>query len=348
MDRFASIQTFVQVAQLGSFAGAARRLNMTPAMATNHVQALEQRLGVRLLNRTTRKVALTEEGAGFYERCARILSDMAEAESVARARQSTPSGTVRLNTDVALARVLSPIIADYTSVYADVSFELIMTDHMVDMIEEQFDLAIRAGELRDSNYLIRRSLGVGRFALCAAPRYLARCGTPRHPKDLAAHNCLNVAHPARDDQWHFAGADGAHAITVAGNLRSNSVEALRVATVAGQGLCLLPLLSVADDLAAGRLVTLLPEYTTADALVHAIYHAGGHMPVKLRSFLDFVIARLRTGSPDPARAAPVKGDAEILRSAPRRRAAARSGAAPERIETFLSGRVRAGHATIMA
>lgn len=301
MDRLASISAFVQVVETGSFSAAAKRLKVAPALVTKRVQCLEERLGIRLLNRTTRKVGLTELGERYYQRCARFLSDFAEAESFARSLQSTPHGTFRINTSVALARILSPIIAAYVEIYPDVSFELIMTDHMVGMVEEHFDLAIRAGVLPDCNSLIRRSLGIGRFALCAAPAYLARAGVPHHPKDLAAHNCLNFAQSRTDRDWRFTGREGEYVVGINGNLRSNSIEALRAATLAGQGICLLPQLVVADDLWAGRLERLLAEYPTPDAIIHALYPAGRHESAQLRTFLDFLVKQLRDTDRDRKR-----------------------------------------------
>jgi DNA-binding transcriptional LysR family regulator len=298
MDRITSISAFVQVAESGSFSGAARRLNITPAMVTNHVQFLEGRLGVRLLNRTTRKVGLTEAGTRYYQRCTRILSDLAEADSFARSLRAAPHGTFRLNTDVALARLLGPVIADYVAVYPAVSFELIMTDQSVDMVEERFDLAVRAGDLPDRNSLIQRRLGIGKSAICAAPAYLTRAGVPRHPKDLAGHNCLDVVPSPAGAEWRFAGPDGEYLVEVGGNLRSNSLEALRAAAVAGHGVCVLPLTIVADDLRAGRLERLLPEYRTPDAIIHAVYPAGPHVSVNLRTFLDFLLERLRAAERD--------------------------------------------------
>src|SRR6266568_3513300 len=167
MDRITSMSAFVRVVEIGSFCGAARRLALSPAMVTSHVQALEQRLGIRLLNRTTRKVSLTEEGAEFYHRCVQILAEIEEAESLASAQRSTPRGTLRVNTSVALARVMAPLTSEYLAIYSDVSVELIMTDRMVDMVEEQFDLAICSGPLPDSG-LIGRRLGLGQVALCAS------------------------------------------------------------------------------------------------------------------------------------------------------------------------------------
>ena len=293
MDRITSMQAFVQVVDTGSFAGAARRLSVSPAVVTGAVQSLEKRLGVQLLNRTTRKVNLTEVGRGFYERCSRILAEIDEAETLASALQASPRGRLRLNTSVALARLVTPLIGDYVALYPEVLFELIMSDHMVDLVEEGFDLALRTGALPDSSLRLRR-LGVGRMVLCAAPRYLARRDAPEHPSDLGHHNCLVYVNSESASRWRFSGPDGEHEIAVSGNLRSNSIEGLRSAVLAGMGASLLPAIIIADDLKSGALVQLLPRYTTNEVVVQAVYPPGRHVSAKVRTFLDFLAERLCT------------------------------------------------------
>jgi len=293
MDRITSMQAFVQVVDTGSFAGAARRLSVSPAVVTGAVQSLEKRLGVQLLNRTTRKVNLTEVGRSFYERCSRILAEIDEAETLASALQASPRGRLRLNTSVALARLVTPLIGDYVARYPEVSFELVMSDRMVDLVEEGFDLALRTGPLPDSSLRVRR-LGMGRAVLCAAPRYLARLDAPQHPSDLARHNCLAYLNSESASRWRFSGPDGEHEVAVSGNLRSNSIEGLRSAVLAGVGASLLPAIIVADDLKSGALVELLPRYATNEMVVQAVYPPGRHVSAKVRTFLDFLIERLCT------------------------------------------------------
>jgi DNA-binding transcriptional LysR family regulator len=296
MDRIMSMQAFVQVVDNGSFSGAAKRLEVSPAVITSHVQSLEERLGVQLLTRTTRKVALTEVGRSLYDRYTHILAELDDADGMASALQATPRGTLKLNTSVSLARLVTPLIADYVALYPDVSFELVMSDRMVDMVEEGFDLALRSGPLPDSS-LKRRRLGMGRMVLCASPAYLARHGRPERPEDLARHNCLIHINSHLEHHWQFSGADGEHDVDVAGNLRSNSIEGLRAAVLAGLGVSLLPTVNIADDLKTGHLVRLLPEYRTAEVVVQAVYPAGRHVSVKVRTFLDFLVERLCQGAP---------------------------------------------------
>jgi len=289
MDRLASMQVFVQVVDSGSFAGAAKRLAASPAAVTHHVQSLEDRLGAQLLNRTTRKLSLTEVGRTFYENSARILAQVAEAEHSATLLQTTPRGLLRLNTSEGIARVVVPLIAEFTDTHPEMSFDVVLTDRMVDMVEGGFDLALRAGPLPDST-LISRKLALGKLILCAAPDYLARRGAPQRPEDLADHNCL-IYHMF-GNEWHFTGRAGAVAIAVSGNLRSNSLEAVRRAALSVQGVALLAAVVVAEDLQKGALVRLLPDYDANEVAVQAVYPASRRLSVKTRTFLDFLAQRM--------------------------------------------------------
>jgi DNA-binding transcriptional LysR family regulator len=286
------MSSFVQVVDSKSFSRAARQLKLSQGAVTGHVQSLEQQLGVRLLNRTTRKVSLTEEGAQFYQRCIQILAEVAEVENLATSFQQAPRGRLRLNTDVTLARVVAPVVSEYVRSYPEVSVELIMTDQIGDLVEGKFDLAIHAGLAFDSS-LIQRRLGKAQRVACASPIYLALRGTPRIPEDLAEHNCLTISSSSCTNRWRFTSRTGEHEIKVAGNLRSNSIEAIRAAALKGQGVCLLPLLSVAEDLKTGRLLRLLPDYAAVEAAIQALYLGGRHLSARVRTFLDFVAKRMR-------------------------------------------------------
>jgi DNA-binding transcriptional LysR family regulator len=292
MDRMMDMRALVGVVDSGTFNGAAKRLKVSPAMITSHINSLEERLGIQLLSRTTRKVNLTEAGRTFYERCTRILAEVDEAESIASALQVTPRGTLRLNTSVALARLVAPLITEYVKLYPEVAFDLVMTDRMADLVEKGFDLALRAGPLPDSSLMARR-IGLGRLVLCASPAYLVEHDAPTMPADLAAHNCLLALNSFPDSGWRFIGADGEHNITATGNLRTNSVEALRMAALAGQGIALLPAVIIAVDIRAGNLVQLLPEFRTNEAVIQAVYPSNRYLSAKARTFIDFLIRRLR-------------------------------------------------------
>lgn len=296
MDQFASISAFVQVANIGSFSGAARRLEMSPASVTARIRALEQQFGTRLFNRTTRHVSLTDEGEAFYERCKRILVDLAEIENLANALQAKPSGKLRLNADPALALIIAPLLGEYAASYPEISCELVITNEMVNPVEEKFDLLLVTGPLRDSA-LIARRLGSSPRLLCAAPSYLDRSGWPRHPKDLRAHNCLDLI-GNNDRSWRFVGADGEHLIGISGNFRSNSFDALRASALAGHGICLLPLSLVAGEIANGTFVRLLAGYAATADIIQALYPPHPHLATKLRSLLDFLARRLRDDRSD--------------------------------------------------
>jgi DNA-binding transcriptional LysR family regulator len=183
-----------------------------------------------------------------------------------------------------------------------------MTDRMVDLVEEGFDLALRTGPLPDST-LIARRLGLGRKLLCASPDYLAHHGTPQHPADLAEHNCLTYINSFLEHHWHFTGPDGEHDVDVSGNLRTNSIEGMRAAALAGLGICMMPSMSIGADVVSGRLVRLLPEFRTTEAIIQAVYPASRHLSLKVRTFLDFLVERLacEEKAPSAARAVLLNG-----------------------------------------
>jgi DNA-binding transcriptional LysR family regulator len=313
------MRALVEVVNSGAFNAAAKRLDMSPAMITNRINSLEERLGIQLLSRTTRRLNLTEAGRTFYERCTQILADVDEAESTASALRAKPRGTLRLNTSVALARLVAPLIAEYVKRYPDVAFDLIMTDRLGDLVKDGFDLALRAGPLPDSS-LIARRIGLGRLVLSASPAYLAEHGTPARPADLGGHNCLLSLNSFPDGGWRFIGADGEHAVAATGNFRTNSVEALRRAALSGHGIGLLPAVIIAGDLRAGTLIPLLPEFRTSEAVIQAVYPSSRHLPAKARTFIDFLASRLQADpdwAPSPLT---VVGQAGPTRSPARRRA----------------------------
>jgi DNA-binding transcriptional LysR family regulator len=302
MDRMTSMATFVKVVESGGFSAAARALGISPSMVTTHVRALEERLAVRLLNRSTRKVSLTEAGHAYYERCLQILTDVEEAERIAEALQSTPRGTLRLNTSVAIPPFLAPVIAEFASLYPEVSVNLAMTDRMVDLVEEGFDLAVRNMSVPDSS-LMARCVATYRFVVCGSPGYLAARGVPREPADLVHHNCLIYSHSAWGNEWHFAGPAGEQSVAVVGNLQANSDNALRLAAVHGQGLALAPSFLLIDEIRSGRLVPVLTEFLQTDHAVNAIYPHRRHLSAKVRSFIDLLARRFRD---DPAWADPCR------------------------------------------
>jgi DNA-binding transcriptional LysR family regulator len=291
MDRLTSLTVFARVVEAGGFSAAARRLNMSTTMVSNHVQSLEDRLGARLLNRTTRKVSLTEIGKAYYERCTRILAELEEADRAAGALQSTPRGTLRLYTGTHIVRFIAPVVAEYLALYPEASVELFMGERMVDLVEEGYDLAIRATPPPDSSLIVRRLTG-WRPVLCCSPGYLDAHPAPRQLSDLAEHNCLRYAHYPFEE-WRFTGPDGAAAsIRVSGNLLTSSGEALRVAALAGQGIFLAPGFIAGEDLEAGRLVPILTQYRPLALAITAVYPHRHHLSAKVRGFIDLLAQRI--------------------------------------------------------
>jgi DNA-binding transcriptional LysR family regulator len=251
VDRFDNMRVFAKIVESGSFAGAAARLGISAGMVSQRVKDLEERLGVRLLNRTTRKVSLTETGRAYYERCTGLLAELEETERAVSDMHSAPRGELRVNAAPTFGTLhLAPAIADFTARYSDISVELMLSDRMAEMIEERFDVAVQIGQLPDSS-LIARQLALCRLVVCAAPSYFARHGVPHAPADLAMHNCLTIVTGVSYYRtWHLVAADGsALNVTPVGNLRTNSAAVLKVAALAGQGVAYLPTYLVGDRVA---------------------------------------------------------------------------------------------------
>lgn len=291
MDRLTSLTAFVRVVDSGGFSAAGRRLNMSTAMISNHVHALEERLGVRLLNRTTRKVSLTEAGKAYYDRCTHILSDLEQADDIAGALQSTPRGTLRVHTSTSMVPLVSSVVTEFLTSYPEASVDLTMGERTVDLIDEGYDVAIRLTPPPDSS-LIVRGLAHWRHVLCCSHDYLEKHRPPEQLSDLSSHNCLrHVLYPF-EDGWHFTDRKGAlAAVKVSGNLVTNSGETLRVAVLQGVGICLAAGFLVHDDLEANRLVRLLPEYRPVELSMNAVYPHRHQLSVKVRTFIDLLAQR---------------------------------------------------------
>ena len=292
MDRFVGMAVFAKVVESSSFAAAARHFDMSPAMVSEHVRTLEERLGVRLLNRTTRRVSATEVGQNYYERCLRILGEVGDAERAAGDLQAAPRGLLRVTTSVAFgAHQLAPAIADYLAAYRDVSVDLILEHNYLDLLEERIDVAIRLGQLSDSS-LIARKLYAVEMVLCASPGYLAANGTPQQPRDLVKHDCLIYTYAARR-AWTFTDQKTGkkEVIRISGRLLANNGDALLAFALKDTGIVLAPDYLVADELGAGRLIRLLPEYKTQEMPVYAVYPHSHYLSAKTKTFIDFLAAR---------------------------------------------------------
>ena len=289
MDRFDQMTTFVRVVELGGFAAAARDLGAAPSAVTTHIQALEQRLGARLLNRNTRHVKPTEVGEAYYRYCLDVLNRLEQAENLVESMQGKPRGVLRLNTSVLVANLITPVIADYTAQFPDVSIRLIATGRHVDFIEEQFDVSIRHS-MPDNDSLIVRKLAEYDFVVCASPNYLANRPRPEAPADLVGHNCILYTDSGYGDRWPVF--DCPEAVAVKGNLQTNSPLVLLGAAEAGEGIVVLPRFLAANALAEGRLLGLLSEHTTLRKPICAIYPHRGLVPAKAAVFVDMVAAHL--------------------------------------------------------
>jgi DNA-binding transcriptional LysR family regulator len=295
LDRFIGMAVFAKVVESASFAAAARHFAMSPAMVSKHIRTLEERLGVRLLNRTTRHVSATEVGQNYYERCLRILNELEDAERAAGDLEAAPRGLLRVTTSVSFgAHQLAPAIADYLTAYPAVSIDLSLHDNYVDLVEERIDLAIRLGQLADSS-LIAKKLYAVEMVLCASPGYLAANGTPQKPRDLVKHNCLIYTYAA-PRAWTFTeqkpGKPGKdEVIRVSGRVSANSGDPLLALALKDTGILLGPDYLVANDLSAGRLVRLLADYKTQETPVYAVYPHSHFLPAKTRTFIDFLAAR---------------------------------------------------------
>jgi DNA-binding transcriptional LysR family regulator len=280
---------FATVVAAGSFAGAAQRLKMSPAMVTNHVRSLEERLGARLLNRTTRKLSLTEAGRSYYEQAALILAQIEAADSSVAALTSAPRGTLRVNAASILARNMAPLIAGYCEAYPEVTVQFTTTDRMVDLVEEGIDVAIRFNQPPDSSLIIRR-LGQFSVILCASPAYLAKHGTPREPADLSHHQCLAYSYQGFERltrEWTVAGPAGEVTVPISSNLQTNSLDTIFAAACEGRGIAMALSCAVEEAIRDGRLVRVLPEYQKGEFPIVALYPHRQYISAKLRSFLDF-------------------------------------------------------------
>jgi DNA-binding transcriptional LysR family regulator len=291
MDRFASITAFVRVTESGGFSAAGRRLNLSKATVSDQVQALENTLGVRLLNRTTRRVSLTEIGRSYYERCVQLLQDLEEADAAADAHQATPRGQLRIYCQQGIGRFVAPVVTDFLARYPEASVDLRTGPAMIDLVQEALDLGISPFPPPDAT-LVRRRLGTLSLMVCGAPAYLEKHPAPQSPADLAGHNCLRHPHTPSPDEWHFVDPRGNPIVArISGSLISSSSETTHAAAMAGIGLILTSPFVVADLIAAGALVPLLPDYRAQEVEINALYPHRRHLSAKVRAFIDMLVDR---------------------------------------------------------
>jgi DNA-binding transcriptional LysR family regulator len=286
MDKLDQIMTFVRVVELGGFSAAARDLEVAPSVVTTQIQALEQRLGARLLNRNTRRVHATEVGEAYYGRCLDLLRRFDLADDFVQSMQAVPRGVLRLNVSLPVVELITPVVPKYAAQYPDVSVRMIVTGRDLDLIEDHFDLAVRH-RMPDNASLIVRKVGEFGLVACASPKYFAGRAKPEKPSDLLDHNCLIYTDSGSADRWPVFSSD--NEMSLHGNLHTNSTLALVGAAEAGQGIVLLPAFAAARPLAEGRLVAVLQEFTTVRRPVTVIYPHRGLAPTKTTAFVDLLI-----------------------------------------------------------
>lgn len=296
MDQFRQIEAFSAVVQHGSFVKAAERLGMSKAVVSRLVIELETQLGTRLLQRTTRRLSLTDTGSDYLERCRQILDDLAQANAAASATTAQPAGRLKINAPLTFGNLhLAPLWGEFLKLHGRVELDVTLSDRVVDLVEEGFDLAIRisaSAALPDSS-LVARELSVDRTILCASPGYLRGATPIRQPQDLAGHSVLAYSYWSGGDAWTFDGPHGRASVTTRPRLRANSGDTCRAAALADQGVILQPGFLVGEDLKAGRLVELLPDHRGPALAIHAVYPSRRHVAGKVRAMVDFLVEAFR-------------------------------------------------------
>lgn len=294
VNRSGELEVFVRVIELGSFSAAARACSMTPSAVSKLVARLEQRLGTRLVNRSTRQFHLTPEGCAFYERGVRVLADLEEAERSA-GMHSVPHGRLRVNANVPFGHhFLLPLVPQFLEHYPDVTLDIVLSDEVIDILEQRTDVAVRAGPLKSSS-LMARKLGETRMVIVGAPAYLTRHGTPSSLADLQQHNLLGANYVRAQQGWPMRQAGADTRVTVTGNAQASDGEALRHLALAGLGLARLATFQVREDIEGRRLVPVLEEFNPGDTEeVHAVFVGqGGYLPLRVRALLDFLAERVK-------------------------------------------------------
>ncbi len=290
MDKFQEMASFVAVVEAGSFVGAADAIGLSKAAVSRHVGELEQRLGTRLLHRTTRRLSLTDDGQLFFARAKEMLAAVDEAESEISSRSGEPSGRLRINAPLSFGVLqLAPLWPRFAQLYPKVSLDIELSDRVVDLVEEGYDLAVRITNL-SSSQLVSRQLATTRMICCASPTYLAQHGTPAHPDDLAQQEVISYSYFAARDEWTFTAPDDSTVVVrTHARIHANNGDTCRAAALEHQGIILQPDFIIADDLRRGALVELLPSWRAMTLGIHAVYPSRKHLPIKTRRLVDFLV-----------------------------------------------------------
>ena len=285
-----NMQVFTRVVELGSLSAAGRHLRLSPAVVSHRLQQLENHLGVRLLNRTTRQVQPTEQGSAYYEACLEVLAALAHAESVIADAGGTPKGSLRVTAPLGLGRrVLAPLLPRFAQRYPQLDLRLRLSDHLLDLLREAVDVAIRLAVLTDSSLIARKIADCPRL-LCAAPTYLAEKGTPERPEDLLDHQCLLLRFPGSQQfRWTLRAAEGPEAVAVSGRMDADDGDMLTEWALLGQGIVLKPAFEVAEHLRGGRLLPVLPDFPPEPVTLAVVYPHRRLLPAKVKAFADFMV-----------------------------------------------------------
>ncbi|WP_119157886.1 LysR family transcriptional regulator [Caldimonas tepidiphila] len=292
MDKYQEMRVFASVVDAGSFVAAADTLGLSKAAVSRYVSDLEQRLGARLMQRTTRKLSLTQEGEVFLARCREILTSIEASEAEISTRSDTASGLLKLSVPVSFGiEHLAPLWSEFLEAHPRVSLDVQLADRVIDLVDEGFDLAVRIARLPDSS-LVSRKLASTRLVLCASPQYLRARGAPQHPSELAQHDVLGYSLLSIGDQWQFSGPEGPVTVKVQPRLWTNNGDTCVAAAVRGTGLVLQPTFLIASELASGQLVEVLPQYRSIELGIYAVYPTRKFVLPKVRALLEFLSAKL--------------------------------------------------------
>jgi len=292
MDDLKRMVIFAHVVEAGSFSGAARRLGVAKSAVSKHVSLLEQSIGVRLLNRNTRSLSMTDAGEGYYQRCAKMVEVVEDARQCISSSQDEPRGTLRISCPASFGiDYIAPLLNEYLQNFTSLSAELLLDDNVIDMTEQGIDVAIRVGWLADSGLRAKKLKDVRRL-LCASPAYLERYGTPEKPEAIAQHQCVIFTLLPTPWQYKFTKNNKSKTIQIKGRLKTNNGNAVRALVLEGAGIAALSDFLIREDLDKGDLIQLLPDYHIADAGIYAVYQNQHLQHPKIRTFIDFLADRL--------------------------------------------------------
>lgn len=300
MDRLQSMRVFAKVVEQGSFVRAAELLDISNAVATRFIADLEAHLGTRLLNRSTRRLSLTEAGQAYLERVHMILAEVDDAEALVSLETKRPAGTLAIYSNAGFGQSqLGEMLAAYTQAYPEVGLDIHLSDRSIDLVEEGIDIGFFSSMQKFDASMIVRQLGVARVILCASPAYLESAGAPEQPEDLSRHSCLNFSHEYLRHHWHVNTESGVMDVPIVSKVVSNSGVLLRDLALAGMGIVLRPSYSLGDDLRCGKLVQVLPGFDMGQVIISMVYPSRRLLSAKVRSFADFISARFPHPETDP-------------------------------------------------